>query len=131
MGHLLSEMPQSSTFLPDGPLRQAAHSGRELLRNVLDFLAPDCAFTPEEINRAPKGNPTREMRAAKKLGKKKDSKAVIWVGSGAHLVDDQYQVLSARAHEEPANVTHAVVHGMLLTLSGILMYLLSGSQAQD
>jgi len=99
------------------PIRHAAHSARELLRQVLDKLAPEDEiranpnFTPSKDS---KTGITRKMRvrhAMEKLGNQSDSDAEL-VANLSEQIDILYNKLSAEAHrnvgEQHKDITDVV-----------------------
>ena len=90
--------------------RQAAHSGRELITQVLDAVAPLA-----EIRNSPGYQPstnansgvTRKMRfkhAVKKRSSGMSDSDIVILNNAADLLDALYAKLSAKAHERNSNV---------------------------
>jgi DNA-binding MarR family transcriptional regulator len=104
---------------------QATHSGRELLMQVLAYLAPDSVFTKEDCKRNGVDKPSRKMRIKHILGNGYNSKAEL-VDSMANAVDGMYNVLVGEAHRRDDN-SHMddTIIGMLATLGSVLLMLLS------
>ena len=105
-------------------LRQAAHSGREVLSQILHELAPDSAFSPDELKGCKDGRPSRKMRVARVFGTNTDSSKVALIESQARLADEVYAILSAVAHAHDV-IDEAEVAGYLMSLDGVLLILLS------
>lgn len=106
-------------------IRQAAHSGRELLMQVLEFYAPDSCFSNDEIRLSGHaGKPTRKMRVQKAL--QNDSKSTVnFADSLAKAVDEGYGLLAAASHyrDAAANVTEAQLAALLDSLGGLLRFI--------
>lgn len=107
--------------------RQAAHSGRELLAQLLEKHAPMSTFTSQELQEAPNGRPTRRMRVRKILAHRDG--ATDFVEATARMLDEMYGRLSGISHDHAPQpiVTEHEVSGFLLTLGGILWLLFGGS----
>ncbi len=102
-------------------IRQAAHSGRELLMQMLAKLAPNSVFDVAEIEKyGCKGKPTRIMRVKKILGSDNKS-AVGWVDSMARALEETYDRLTAVSHERNLHphVTEQELTGLLYALGGL------------
>ncbi len=113
-----------STGGPD-TIRQAAHSGRELLNQVLAVLAPDDLFAGEV-------KVTRAMRVKKIVGPTSESKR-DWADSVARNVDETYALLSGEAHlrQETARFDEEGLAGVLETTAGLIRFLLSCSDGSS
>jgi DNA-binding MarR family transcriptional regulator len=87
---------------PDA-IRQAAHSGRELIRQVLDRLAPDDQvertswFRGEKVTRRDRVKLTLERRAGRI-----SASTLQVVEAQCDVVEANYRRLSAMAHDETA-----------------------------
>ena len=109
-------------------LRQAMHSARELLNQVLTHVAPDSAFSEEELaQRGSNGRPTRKMRIRKVTAR---DGIANWADSFATTVDLSYGVLAAESHmrdrERPLTLNEA--RGFLISVGGLLLVLLDVRQ---
>lgn len=112
----------------DNPDRiaQATHSGRELLAQALESMAPDDRFTAEEISRpGNNGVITRKMRVSKVVAGRSQS-AVDWSDSVADAINTSYGRLSALAHSREILPPRAAqeARALLRCLEGWLSYLL-------
>lgn len=107
-------------------VRQAAHSGREVLRQVLYICAPDDAFTAEELQRGKDGRPTRKMRFTKSIGAESKS-AADWAENIAAAIDGMYGRLSGVSHDHSDRLggPERQVIGILQALQGLLHFMLS------
>lgn len=106
-------------------IRQAAHSGRELLQQVLAKLAPDSAFTASEVlNINNNGTATRKMRVRKILSGSSKS-TVGWVDAVAKALDETYSQLAAISHDRDTfpRSTEKQLAGLLITLGGLLAFI--------
>ncbi len=106
-------------------IRQAAHSGRELLMQVLAYLAPDTVFSEVEIQQfGHDGKVTRKMRVKRILLGSSSSK-VSWAESMAKVLDETYAQLSAVSHDREfyPNTTEQQLTGLLHSLGGFLTYI--------
>src|SRR5262249_22220505 len=77
--------------------RQSAHSGRELLNQLLQHYAPNDAFSEEELMQAPQNHPTRKMRIKKILSNR--AGATEFVDATARALDELYARLSSISHD--------------------------------
>lgn len=106
-------------------IRQAAHSGRELLMQVLEKLAPDSAFDAEAIKKDGYGGKvTRKMRIKKILGS--DSKSAVgWVDSVAKALDETYDRLAGVSHDRSIHprATEQQLAGLLYSLGGLVFFI--------
>jgi hypothetical protein len=106
-------------------LRQAAHSGREVLRQVLEHLAPDHTFTQQEIREdGHNGQVTRKMRLARILGVRLGSSQVAFIEQMVKAIDALYGRLSADAHDQTGAITEVEIEGLLMALDGVLVLVL-------
>jgi hypothetical protein len=106
-------------------LRQAAHSAREALIQLLHEIAPDAAFSAEEIRaHGHKGNVTRKMRIARILGTEAGSSRVEYIDKTAALGSSLYDVLSARAHDRADSLDEREVRFYLMEVGNIVVLLL-------
>lgn len=105
---------------PDA-IRQAAHSGRELLNQVLAALAPNHLFTGEV-------RITRAMRVRQILSPASESKRA-WADSVARHVDETYALLSGEAHlrQDAPRFDEESLAGVLETAAGLIRFLLTCS----
>ena len=113
----------------DNPDRiaQAAHSGRELLSQALERMAPDDQFTADEVRQyGQKNQITRRMRVSKIIAKRSHS-AVDWSDSVATAISDSYSSLSAIAHSREMLPSRKVqeTRALLRCLEGWLWYLMA------
>jgi hypothetical protein len=106
-------------------IRQAAHSGRELLMQMLAYLAPDSAFDSEEIEKyGYEGKITRKMRVKKILGN--DSKSALgWADSVAKALDETYNRLADVSHDRSIHprATERQLAGLLYSLGGLVSFI--------
>jgi Predicted pPIWI-associating nuclease len=105
---------------------QATHSGRELLMQVLAYLAPDNVFSKEDCAKYGVNNkPTRKMRIKQILGHNHKS-TVELIDSMADTLDCMYDVLVGEAHRRDGN-NHLedTIVGQLAALGASLIMLLS------
>jgi len=112
---------------PDS-VRQSAHSARELLMQLLAHLAPDRAFTPEEIGKnGHEGRPTRKMRVRKILGSKS---ATEWVEATALAADAMYAYLASVSHDrsDALGGKDRELVGVLVTLGGLVLFVISSKK---
>ncbi len=127
------------TLSSDSPdrVRQAAHSGREFLNQVLDYLAPDASFTIAEIEREghAKANenkhPTRRMRI-KYIVSGRGGSAVSFADCMAKALCETYDILSreAHSHSDEPSCTEEAMSGMLMSLGGLVRFLLSSDSSE-
>ena len=113
-------------------VRQAAHSGRELLMQILTYLAPDSAFDATETEKnGHNGRITRRMRVRKILGGKSES-AVSWAHAVAKALEETYGRLVSVSHDRSigGQATEQQVTGLLYTLGGLLSFI-EGSRDVD
>jgi DNA-binding MarR family transcriptional regulator len=105
-------------------IRQAAHSGRELLMQVLAELAPDSVFGVAEIEKyGHQGTVTRKMRVKKILIGASES-AVSWVDAVAKALEETYRRLVAASHDRGTypRATEQQIAGLLYALGGLLSF---------
>jgi len=105
-------------------IRQAAHSGRELLMQVLAELAPDSVFGVAEIEKyGHQGTVTRKMRVKKILIGASES-AVSWVDAVAKALEETYRRLVATSHDRGTypRATEQQIAGLLYALGGLLSF---------
>lgn len=112
----------------DGPdaSRQAAHSGREVLSQVLAALAPDDAFTAEEIAAGGgDGRVTRAMRVMR-IARKAGGQLGDWIRAQCKCVNETYALLSAEAHtrEDAARLSREGLAGVLESVGGLVRVLI-------
>ena len=109
---------------PDG-IRQAAHSARELLIQVLSVLAPDDSFSDEDCRLHGVKKPTRRMRVKRILGNGSDSD-VEWVEKTGAALDATYEWFCAAAHSRTDATSHMSfeVRHLLTSLGGLLGFVL-------
>lgn len=114
-------------------LRQAAHSGRELLDQILHELAPESMFSPDELRQGKDGRPTRKMRIAKILLTTTDSSIVKLIEAQARLIDEVHGALVgvAHAHDTINTISDVEVGGYLMTLDGVLLSLFARRLRED
>jgi len=104
---------------------QATHSGRELLMQVLAYLAPDDVFTKEDCRRHGVDKPSRKMRIKHILDYDHQS-AVEFIDSMATTLDRMYDVLVGEAHKrDDNNHLEDTIVGELAALGATLIMLLS------
>ena len=105
--------------------RQATHSGRELLMQVLAYLAPDNVFTKEDCARYNVDKPTRKMRIRYILGGDCHSKVEL-INSMANTLDSMYDALVGEAHRRDSEISlDDTIAGQLGALGNLLIMLLS------
>ena len=106
-------------------IRQAAHSGRELLMHILANLAPDSVFDSVEIEKyGYEGKITRKMRVKKILGN--DSKSAVgWADSVAKALDETYDRLAGVSHDRSIHprATEQQLAGLLYSLGGLVSFI--------
>jgi hypothetical protein len=106
-------------------IRQAAHSGRELLMQSLANLAPDSAFDSEEIEKyGYEGKITRKMRVKKILGN--DNKSALgWADSVARALDETYDLLADVSHARSIHprATEQQLVGLLYSMGGLVSFI--------
>ena len=115
------------TFHSDSKDRhsQATHSGRELLMQILAFLAPDNVFTAEDLARRKVSKPTKAMRIEYIL-KGHQSSTVELINNMAKTLDSMYDVLVGEAHRrDDTEHIDDTIASMLRTLENLLIMLLS------
>jgi hypothetical protein len=108
-------------------IRQSAHSGRELLMQVLTCLAPTSAFEKIELQQYGHNNqPTRQMRV-KMIMKDRGKRATAWVDAVAKAIDETYDLLAATSHNRKtvSPMTDYQAASILYTLGGLLIFILS------
>jgi|GEM_PF-7070979 len=104
---------------------QATHSGRELLMQVLEFLAPDNVFTKEDLAVHNVKEPTRKMRIEYIL-KGNHRSTVELINNMAKTLDSMYHVLVGETHRrDDENHLDDTIAGMLGALEDLLIMLLS------
>ncbi len=104
---------------------QATHSGRELLIQVLAYLAPDNVFTKEDCRKHGVDKPSRKMRIKHILDYDHQS-AVEFIDSMATTLDRMYDVLVGEAHRrDDNNHLDDTIVGQLAALGASLIMLLS------
>ncbi len=106
-------------------IRQAAHSGRELLIQFIEELAPDSAFDAIAIKEhGHNGKITRKMRVMKILGVK-SRPTINWADAVVRAIENMHEYLAAVSHDRDTNrhVTEKQVAGFLHTLGGLLEYI--------
>lgn len=104
---------------------QATHSGRELLMQVLAYLAPDNVFTKEDCIRHGVDKPSRKMRIKYILGYEYQSTAEL-IDSMANTLDSMHHVLVGEAHRrDDNNHLDDTIVGQLAALGASLIMLLS------
>lgn len=116
-----------TVLVSDSPdrIRQAAHSGRELLMQALAYWAPDSCFSEDELKRhGHEGKPTRKLRAKKILQTDSHSK-VEWVEALAKALEETYNNLAATSHNRDPypNATERQLVGLLQALGGLLVFI--------
>ena len=105
--------------------RQATHSGRELLMQVLAYLAPDNVFTKEDYARYNVDKPTRKMRIKYILGGDCHSKVEL-INGMANTLDSMHDVLVGEAHRRDSEIRlDDTIAGQLGALGNLLIMLLS------
>ena len=104
---------------------QATHSGRELLMQLLDYLAPDDVFTAEDLAKHKVNKPTRKMRIEYILNGHNNS-TIELITNMAKTLDSMHNVLVGEAHRRDDN-DHLddTIASMLRTLENLLIMLLS------
>lgn len=104
---------------------QATHSGRELLMQVLAYLAPDEVFSKEDCIKHGVDKPTRKMRIKYILGYECRS-SVELIESMANTLDCMYDVLMREAHKrDDKSPLDDTIAGQLGALGASLIMLLS------
>jgi DNA-binding MarR family transcriptional regulator len=106
-------------------IRQAAHSGRELLMQVLAELAPDSAFDAGEIEEfGYHGRVTRRMRVKRILEGGSES-TISWADAVVKALEETYGSLVAVSHDRGAHpqAREQQVAGLLHTLGGLLSFI--------
>jgi len=106
-------------------IRQSAHSGRELLMQVLASYAPDSCFDETEIKQGGQaGKITRRMRV-RKIMQYSGHSAVNWVEAVAKALDETYDNLVSASHYRDAtpNITEQQLAALLHTLGGMLSFI--------
>jgi len=122
-----------SVLSSDSPdrLRQAAHSGRELLIQTLEALAPDSIFSRDELERdGHNGRATHRMRVSRIIARNNNSRSSIaWSESMIHALLDTYNYLVAVSHhrEIQSSFDERQVAGVLMALGGFLVFIGSES----
>ena len=112
-------------------LRQAAHSGRELLIQTLEALAPDSIFTRDELERdGHNGRATHRMRVSRVIARNNSSRSSIaWSESMIDALLDTYNHLAGVSHyrEIQSSYDERQVAGLLMALGGFLVFIGSES----
>ncbi len=117
-----------------GPNRHqlAAHSARELLHQLLEYLAPNNTFTPEEIKKFGNadGRATYKMQIRRFLGLALDN-----TSSTMKFIDaicSAYIILSGQAHLGENKLRHndTVLSGLVAIVGGLILVIL-GQQEDD
>jgi DNA-binding MarR family transcriptional regulator len=104
---------------------QATHSGRELLMQVLAYLAPDDVFSKEDCIKHGVDKPNRKMRIKYILDYDHRS-TVELIDSMADTLDSMYHVLVGEAHRrDDKNHPDDTIAGQLGALGALLVMLLS------
>jgi DNA-binding MarR family transcriptional regulator len=106
---------------------QATHSGRELLTQLLEELAPENVFTKEDYARhnVKNNNPTRKMRIEYILGGA-NNRSVELADNMANTLSSMYRVLVKEAHRrDDEKHLDDTIAGMLGALGNLLIMLLS------
>lgn len=106
-------------------IRQAAHSGRELLMQLLAELAPDSAFNEKEIEQhGHNGKVTRKMRVMKILEGGSTS-TITWADAVVKVLEETYNCLAAVSHNRSAyqQFTEQQIAGLLYSLGGLLAFI--------
>lgn len=114
--------------------RQAAHSGREVLNQLLAIGAPDESFSADELARGHEGRATRKMRFRKIMVTAGSSKSAADMDESlANSVDWMYRRLSGVSHDrsETLGGPPQCVVSMLEMTQGLIRHLLSVMLAQD
>jgi DNA-binding MarR family transcriptional regulator len=107
----------------DDRYSQVAHSGRELLMQLLEYLAPENQFTKEELDKHHVNKPTRRMQVRYILGNSKTP--VDWVERMAAAVDSMYDILAAESHKRDDSFQDDdIAASLLLSLGGLLLFIL-------
>lgn len=123
-------MWQGSWAVLDGSspdrIRQSAHSARELLMQMLVELAPDTAFSSQEIEQhGYDGKVTRRMRVKKILGSESNS-TVAWADAVAKALEETYVQLVATSHDRGTfpRMTERQMAALLDVLGGWLCFVI-------
>jgi DNA-binding MarR family transcriptional regulator len=104
---------------------QATHSARELLMQVLAYLAPDEIFTKEECFQNKVDKPNRKMRIKHILGSHSQH-PVNLIDSFADTLDEMYHVFTGEAHRrDDSNKSDQTIAALLVALGSFLMLLLT------
>lgn len=110
-------------------VRQSAHSGREILMQYLEHLAPDEYFSAAEISKyGHKGKVTRKMRV-KRILRGASKSAVVWanttVDALANAMDETYGRLAGPSHDRSVypSTTEQHIIGLLMALGGMIMFI--------
>lgn len=103
--------------------RQAAHSVREVLAQMLHTLAPDEAFTAEERRNGPDKRPSRKMRFKKALGVNGSKGGAELMENLCRTIDSTYDTLSGIAHTHEENLGAPFVLPLMLSAQGVLYYM--------
>ena len=106
-------------------ISQAAHSGRELLMQLLEVLAPDDVFTQDEIDKeGHNGRVTRKMRVRKAAYNSRMS-AVKLADTLAEAIDNLYGEITAVSHNRDSEqrVNEEQLDGLLYMMYGALKFI--------
>jgi DNA-binding MarR family transcriptional regulator len=102
---------------------QAIHSGRELLIQLLECLAPNDRFTKEDLDKYGVKTPTHRMQVKYILGDSK--KSVDWVDRMAAAIDSMYDILTAESHSrDDSSYEEDTATSLLLSLGALLLFIL-------
>lgn len=128
LGANFDSMWKGSWMVLDGNspdrIRQSAHSGRELIIQMLDTLAPDSAFSSEEIAmNGYQNRVTRKMRINKIMGNNSRSASSL-VSSLVTALDEMYSGLTAVSHDHSISpqATEQQLTGLLFATGGLLSF---------
>ena len=107
-----------------GQVKSKGRAGRELLMQVLAYLAPDSVFSKEDCAKYGVNKPTRKMRIKHILGYSHNS-AVELIECMANTIDKMYDVLVGEAHRrDDKSYDDDTIMGQLATLGGLIIMLL-------
>lgn len=109
-------------------VRQSAHSARELWMQLLAHLAPDSAFTADEIRKdGHLGRPTRRMRVRKII---KSRSATDLVESTTLAANAMYAWLASVSHDRTDRLggEGLELKGVLMTLGGLVLFVISSKE---
>jgi hypothetical protein len=103
---------------------QVTHSARELLIQVLAYLAPDETFTKEECTQHNVNKPSRKMRIKRILGTTSEG-PINLIDSFADTLDNMYHVLTGEAHRRNDQFkSDQTITALLVSLGSFLVMLL-------